>query len=588
MAETILTIFRRNALRLGSHPCLHFKENNTWKQLSWVDAEERVRRYTLGLSALGLKPGGKAAILSETRMEWTLLDLSVLACQGICVPLYPTLSADQMAYILKDSQCSLLIVENLARWEKLAPVLKDWKYPVVLIEGDKDGFYNLRKLIDIGKSLPVNQYDENLKQIQLNSIATIVYTSGTTGPPKGGMLSHGNLMAEVLGLEDVFRFEGERVGLMSLPLAHVIARAMQFYQLAQGCQAAYAESLELLPANLREVRPHFMAAVPRLLEKSYEKVQARVRQGGRMTQKIFDWSAKVGAEWSELKQKKLSIPFWLILRWEVADFLVFRKIRKGFGGRLLCIISGGAPLAKNLAQFFHGVGILVVEGYGLTETFAAITLNRLDDYRFGTVGKPLEGARIKINEEGEICVKGETVFAGYWGKKEETQSSFDKDQWFLTGDIGEFTKDGFLRITDRKKDIIVTSGGKKVAPQNIENMLQQGPYIQQVIVHGEGKKYLSALITLNWDSIRKYAKEHAISFFSNKDLAENEQIQALVHQEIDTCNQHLSSFETIKKFAILDNNFSVETGELTPTMKVKRKMVADKYKTVLDQLYLES
>lgn len=588
MAETILTIFRRNALRLGGKPCFHFKENHHWKQLNWVDAEENVRRYALGLSALGVAPGTKAAILSETRMEWSLLDLSILACQAVCVPLYPTLAPDQMAYILKDAQCSLLIVENAARWEKLSPALKDWKHPVILMEGEKKGFFNLKDLVEKGKTLPVNRYDENLKLMQAEAIASVIYTSGTTGPPKGALLTHRNLMAEVAGLEDVFHFEEGDVGLMCLPLAHVIARAMQFYQLAQGCQAAYAESLELLPVNLREVRPHFLAAVPRLLEKSFEKIEARIRNASPPLQKLFRWSVAIGAEVSELRQKKLGVPLWLAFRRLIADLLVFRKIRKGFGGRLKCLISGGAPLAKNLAQFFHGTGLLVIEGYGLTETFAAVTLNRLDDFRFGTVGKPLEGMRVKINEEGEICVKGENVFGGYLGRKEETLAAFDKDQWYLTGDIGEFTKDGFLKITDRKKDIIVTSGGKNVSPQNIEDKMQRSPYIQQVMVHGDGRKFLSALITLNWEAIRKYAREQNIGFYSNKDLAGNAKVRELVQGEIEACNQNLSSFETIKKFAILDSNFSVETGELTPTMKVKRKIVADKYRNVLDQLYTES
>ena len=585
MSETILTVFRRNALRLGNQPCFHYKEQNKWQVLSWVDAEDLVRRYALGLAALGLKPGGAAAIFSKTRFEWTLLDLSILANQAITVPIYPTLAPDQAAYILKDSKSSLLIVEEVAQWERLKPHLHDWDFPVVLIQGEKEGLVSLKQLRDKSKAIPINQYDENLRMIQPVAIATTVYTSGTTGPPKGSILTHRNLLSEVQALQEVFRFHADHIGFMCLPLAHVMARVMQFFQLAQGCQAAYAESLEMVPVNLLEIKPHFMAGVPRMLEKIHEKILNKVGQAPAPLQKLFSWALGVGSQVSELKQKKRVIPVGLAVQYSLANLLVFKKVRNGFGGRIFCLISGGAPLSKEIAQFLHAAGMLVLEGYGLTETFAAVTFNRLDDFRFGTVGKPLEGMRVKVAPDGEICVKGDNVFAGYLGLKEETENAFDKEGWFLTGDIGEFTKDGFLKITDRKKDIIKTSGGKMVAPQNIENIMQQSRYIQQIMVYGDGRKYLSALITLNWEAIEDYARKKVISYHSRKELASNPEIVELVGEEIEGKNKNLSHFETIKKFAILDSNFSVESGELTPTLKVKRKVVAEKYKTVLDRLY---
>ena len=585
MAETILSLFRRNALRLGETPCLHYKEANQWKSLSWVDTEELVRRYALGLSGLGLRAGDRVGLWSKTRMEWTLLDLAILANQSITVPIYHTLISEQAAYILQDAKVSMLILEEPSQWEKIKPYLKDWKGPVILLQGEGAGFVSLQQLKEKAKGLPVNLYDENLRQLKPLTTATYIYTSGTTGQPKGVLLTHRNILAEVQSLQEVFQFNADSVGFMILPLAHVVARAMQFYQLAEGCQSAYVENLDMVGINLLEVRPHFMAVVPRLLEKMNEKILATVQKSSKTVQNLFNWSLKVGREVSELKQKKLRVPHHLKFRYFLATALVFRKIRKGLGGRLQCLISGGAPLSKESAQFLHAIGISVLEGYGLTETFAAITLNRPDDFRFGTVGKPLEGVRIKIAGDGEVCVKGDTVFVGYYNLKKETEEAFDPEGWFLTGDIGEFTKDGFLRITDRKKDMIKTSGGKYIAPQSIESLMQQSHYIQQIMVYGDGKKYLTALVTLNWDVVEDYARQNHLEYHSRKDLAHHPKIIQLVRKEIDEKNGHLSSFETIKKFAILSSNFSIESGELTPTLKVKRKEVTKKYRDILDQLY---
>lgn len=517
--------------------------------MGWAEAEDRGRRLSLGLAAMGVKPGDTVGLISNTRLEWTLLDLAIMACRAVTVPIYPTLSFEQINYILKDAKVKLLILENGTQAERLKEILENFNNNLILLT-------YLQDIFDKAKDLPVNLYDENLRQIKPTDTATIVYTSGTTGPPKGAILTHLNLLAETQGLQQVFGFGPDKIGMMCLPLAHVIARAMQFFALAQGCQTAFAESVEKLPQNLKEIRPHFMAAVPRLLEKSHEKVQEKLAQTSPLLKKMFFF-----------------------------EFLLGRKVRQGFGGRLRWIISGGAPLAKEIAQFFHKMGILVLEGYGLTETFAAATINRLDDFRFGTIGKPLEGIRVKINEEGEICVKGDTVFSGYLGLEEATKQTFDPEGWFLTGDIGEFTKDGFLKITDRKKDIIVTSTGKNIAPQNIEARLAQSPYIQQAMVYGDGEKFLTALVTLHWPAVEAFAKKEGIAFQGAGDLASNRMVFDLIQAEVDRINGSLSRFETIKKFAILPLNFSMESGELTPTLKVKRKVVAEKYKKILEDFY---
>lgn len=548
MAETVLTLFRRTALRLGDQTCFHYKKGQAWQKLSWAEAEDQVRRLSLGLAALGVKPGETVGLISQTRLEWTLLDLAIQACQAITVPIYPTLSPDQTAYIVEDAKIRVLILENSESAERLKGIIKNLPKQFIFID-------SVQELFDKGRGLPVNRYDENLRQIKPADTATVVYTSGTTGPPKGVILTHRNLLAEVEGLQQVFPFGPDQIGLMCLPLAHVIARAMQFFALAQGCQTAFAENLEKLPQNLTEIRPHFMAVVPRLLEKSHEKVQERLAKATPLLKMFF-------------------CKFWLA-----------RKVRAGFGGRLKWIISGGAPLSEAIARFFHRMGILVLEGYGLTETFAAVTINRPDDFRLGTIGKPLEGIRVKINEEGEICVKGDTVFSGYLGLKEETEKVFDGEGWFLTGDVGEFTKEGFLKITDRKKDIIVTASGKNIAPQHIEGRLAQSPYINQAFVYGDRQRFLSALITLNWTAVAQFARKEGVVPRPAEDWAQNEKIVELIQAEIDAINRSLSRFETIKKFAILPRNFSMESGELTPTLKVKRKVVAERYKDVLEKFY---
>ena len=582
MAETVLTLFRRNALKFGERPCFHYKIGEQWHTLSWVDAEERVRRYTLGLMQWNIGAGKTVAIWGPTCMEWTLLDLSILASGAMVVPIYPSLIKDQVLHILKDAKISLLFVHSQAMLALLEGEAEKQGIRIVLFDQAP------KLLMEAGRQVVVNRYDEQVNNLRLSDTATIIYTSGTTGPPKGALLTHRNIMTEVTALVQNFNFDANSIGLLVLPLAHVMARAMQFFQLVNGCQAAYAESLEKLGQNFLEIRPHFFLGVPRLFEKIQEGVLLKMDKAPKPLITLLKNSLAVGLEVSELLQKHLPIPFGLRCQYALARVLLFSKLRRKMGGRIRYLISGGAPLQKGVAQFFHAAGIILLEGYGLTETFAAVSLNREDDFRLGSVGKPLEGMRIKLSDDGEICVKGDNIFQGYLGHKTETEEAFDSEGWFLTGDIGEFTKDGFLKITDRKKDIIATSGGKKIAPQNIERLLASNRYISQVMVYGDGQKFLSALVTLQWETVENYAKERGLVFQARNDLVRQPEIVQLIQKEIDACNQNLASFETIKKFAILDHDFSIESGELTPTMKVKRKSVTEKYRQVLESFYKEA
>ncbi len=584
MAETILTVFRRNALKFQGAPCFHHKKNGKWEAISWADAEEQVRRIALGLSGLGLKPGQTVAIWASTRVEWTLLDLAALACGGVVVPIYSSLIPEQVQYILQDSKAVLLVVEKKAQWESLSAEIKRSFSKVICLEENGGECMNLSSVIAAGNGIAVNLYDEQLKQLKPTDNASIIYTSGTTGRPKGAVLTHKNILGEVMALQGAFPFQKEDIGLMCLPLPHVMARALQFYQLAQGCQLAYVPNLEDLAQSLQEMHPTFLMAVPRLLEKVAAKVEQEVQKLPTRLQAVAHWSQRMGLATSEIRQKKKHLSWKQWLAYKTAYWIALRKLKVGLGGKLTTIISGGAPLSKEIAQFFHAHDIVVLEGYGLTETFAAITLNLPDDFRFGTVGKPMEGVRIKLNSDGEICVKGDMVFSGYLNLKEETREAFDEEGWFLTGDIGDFTKDGFLRITDRKKDIIVTSGGKKISPQNIEAALKHSPYISQAIVLGDGQKFISALVTLERNAVLEYAKQAGISI-NGKSLSQHPEIYNLIQKEVEEINRHLAPFESIKKFAILDEDFSIEKGEMTPTMKVKRKVVAERYQNVLEQFY---
>ena len=441
-----------------------------------------------------------------------------------------------------------------------------------------------RRLLELGKNIPVNAYDEQINSISLTDVATIVYTSGTTGLPKGVVLTHQNIMGEVQSLQQVFDLPSDHIALTALPLAHILARGLQFYLLAQGVQTAFAENLESLAKNFLEIRPHFFVGVPRIFEKVYERTMAQVDRSPRSIKNFLVESLTVACRLVE-NPKKGTISWKERLQVLMAQSLVFRRLKKRMGGRMRYLISGGAPLQKKYAEFFHAAGILLLEGYGLTETTAAITVNRPDDFSVGTVGRPLPSARIRIAGDGEICVKGPMVFREYWNLKEETKKSFDSEGWFLTGDLGEFTKEGFLRVVDRKKEIIVTSGGKNIAPQRIEAILRKSPYIDQVMVCGEGRRFLSALITLNWEKIEAFASASGMSTENHRSLIKDPFIVELIETELRKQNENLAPFETVKKFILLEEDFSIENGALTPTLKIKRKMVAEKYQNMIESLY---
>lgn len=594
---TIIDAFQVNVARFGNKTCLKYKSAGKWRSLSWNEVAKKIEAYSKDILALGVKNGDTIGIISSTKVEWTLIDMAILSAGGVVVPVYSAIPADQIAYILNDAEISVLFVENEVLLEKVKSIrgqIKSLRHIILIIpppppleKGGMGGFETVEKVLTlealagIGKSVATH----HAPRITHDEAATIIYTSGTTGVQKGVIITHENIMAEIKGLQKIFNLGPDEIILAFLPLAHVLGRTVQFYQLAQGCQTAYAESIDTVPKNLLEVRPHMIVAVPRFIEKIYEKINEKINSAGRVKQRIFKWSVDVGKNYSLCKRRNNRMSFVLRLKYAVADFFVFSRLLKALGGRIRFIVSGGAPLLPELAKFFHGAGLLILEGYGLTETLSAVTVNRFDDFHLGTVGKPLDGVSVKISDDGEILVKGGMVFKGYHKLPEETFGAFTKDGWFKTGDIGEFSKDGFLRITDRKKDIIITAGGKNIAPQAIETLLEKSPYISHAAIFGDGKKYISAVISLNFDVVKSYADKNGIAYSRQSELAKDPKIIKLIEKIIEEKNGQLSQFETIKKFAILDHDFTIETGELTPTMKVRRKLIEEKYKDILNKLY---
>ena len=575
MFATVIAAFYETAARRSEATCARFKKGGRWQDATWTESARRARDQAAFLCGKGVRHGDRVGIAGATSYEWTIADLGILSCGAVCVPIYASLTAVQMAHIISDSRPKIIFADR-ALFPKINEAVRLSGYGTEIAPLCLEG---LPRTGEPGK------IDAIVRDLEPRDEATIVYTSGTTGLQKGVVLTHGNLAAEVRGAREAFDFSENEVGLAFLPLAHVLGRMLQFYNLAQGCVTAYAEGIERLAENYIEIRPHFLCAVPRMLEKVYELVQAHVRGLPRPVRRLFNWAFEVGRERVALMQKHREIPFRLRAEAAVADLLVFRRIRARLGGRLRAYICGGAPLSEEIARFFCASGIMVLEGWGLTETFAAVTVNRTDDFHFGTVGKPLAGAELGLAPDGEVLVRGPLVFKEYLNLPEETRRSFTPDGWFMTGDIGEISRDGFLRITGRKKDIIITAGGKNVAPQVIEEMLSRSPYVNYAVLCGDGRKYLTAIFTLNAGAVIDYLAERGTAIVEGEALSRLPAVRQLIAEHVEEQNGKLASYETVKKFAIVDGDFTVDGGELTPTLKIRRNFAVEKHRDLIDSLY---
>lgn len=573
---TILNHLIHRAEKNKNNTALQFKDNDKWVGYRWHEYFSLIETVAAALSHCGLLRGDRVAIISETRPEWIISDLAIMAMGGVTVPVYPNNLSSDVEFILNDSKATAIFLENYAQYEKWLSIRSNCpsvKHVIVFKSGHEKTkeYISWIELLNMGRehlrASPKQVVDE-MKKSQLSDVATILYTSGTTGRPKGVVLSHEQIMSE---LEDAFTLisvnENDK-SLTFLPYSHVFGRVEAWGNVYAGYTLAFAESIDRIKANLSEIKPTFLVAVPRIFEKIYAGILTQL-ENNKTKQKIFLKAQEIGLQVSERLQAKKNLGPVLMLEYEAAKLLVFNKILKAMGGRLRFAISGGAPLSAEISRFFHGIGLLICEGYGLTETTAGITFNSPLDYKFGSVGKALKDVTITIAEDGEILVKSKKVMLEYYNNPKATSEVFFEGK-FRTGDIGHIDEDGFLFITDRKKDLIKTAGGKYVAPQKLENILKLSPYISNVLIHGDQKKYIIALVTLN----AKYAELH-----------NDQEMYKTIKDFIAEANTQLASYESIKKFSILPQDFTVETGELTPSLKVKRRFCDQKFKKEIDDLY---
>ncbi len=592
--NSIYELFLEHVDKRGDRSAIMAKVDGKYRDFTWKQVGDEVRQLAAGLVTSGVQAGDRVCVVSQTRREWILFDLAILAAGGVTVPIYPSNLADECQYITANCEATFVITEDAAQTQKFRaerarlPLVKK----VLQLTGDVPAGDDWVVGFDAWKAatrIDEKVLEERRKHLNRDSIVTIIYTSGTTGRPKGAVLTHDNLLyeAEAIAQIDLLR-EGE-IHLLWVPLAHVLGKVLVVAWLATPHVLAIAESLQTVKDNLGETRPSVMAGVPRLYEKFHAAVVQKGLAAGGTKAKLFTRAIVLSEKNGEAEMKGESLPLRDAIEFAVLKRLVFKKIGKGLseilGGRMRVLISGGAPLSPKIAWFFRDAGLKIQEGYGLTETSAASFVNRRDNIKIGTVGLPMPGTQVRIAEDGEILIKGRGVMREYWKNPEATREVLDSEAWLHTGDIGVI-EDGLLRITDRKKDIIVTAGGKNVAPQNIEGALKAAcPYISQVMVHGDKRQFLSALITLIEETGRAWAESEGKPYKTVAELAASKEMQTLIDEAVKKLNASLASFETIKKYKILSTDFSQDAGELTPTLKVKRKFVSEKHKATLDAFY---
>jgi long-chain acyl-CoA synthetase len=571
---------------------LRFKRAGEWRSLTFGELARRVRELALGLHTLGIRTGDRVAIWSENCPEWNLADLASLAIGAVDVPIYATQTRTQVEYILADSASRAVFVSPAFNQDalELKSRLPNLEF-VIALEEPSGTSIGIEDLVDKGRALYGEQpdlYEGLWRAATADDLATILYTSGSTGDPKGVMLTHKNLTANVLNSTRWLQMEGRReLGLTYLPFSHIFERAVWYLYAHTGATVAYAESLESVARNLQEVRPTVMTSVPRMFEKIYARIIERGLSTGFPKRHIFLWALSVGRRWAEKKDRGEHIGFLLDLQHKIADALVFKKWREAVGGNVSMFISGGAPLAPEIGYLFLAAGLQILQGYGLTETSPSVSCNTEKRNRIGTVGPVIDGVSLRIEADGEILVKGDTVMKGYYNRPADNDDAFTVDGWFRTGDIGRIDPDGFLVITDRKKDLIKTSGGKYIAPQRLESLIKSSRFVSQVVVVGNARKFPSALIVPNMELLRGYAQLKGIQYDDQSELVTHPQVIDLIMRQIDKYTAELAKFEKVKKVALFEREFTTESGELTPTLKPRRSVIEKKYANVIDRLYQE-
>ena len=591
---TVPGIFMHQAARFGDRVLTLHKQEGRWQETTWQEALADLRRTTMGLVAAGIRAGDRVGIVSRTRSEWSDADLAALAAGAVVVGIYPTASTGEQEHIIRHSGCRLIFVENDELLTRIIAIRERCGLPerLVLFDADGaspvDGVCSFAQLKGEGAAFDRREpgrFEAAWHSVKPGDIATIAYTSGTTGPPKGAMITHANLYFTAINAVETQNLTAEDFGIAYLPLTHLLQRMTVYAALHAGIRGVYAESIDRLVDNFRELRPTIQVGVPRVFEKIHARIMQAIAEGTPLRRRLFSWAMEAGRRAAPYRKAGTALPFPLSITHALADRLVLARVRELFGGRVKHLLSGGAPMPRELLEFYYAAGLLILEGYGLTETVAPVSVNRPDRFKFGTVGQLIAGIEAKLGEGDELLLRGQGLFRGYYRDPEATAAAIDVEGWFHTGDIAQIDAEGFITITDRKKEIIVTAGGKNIAPQNIEMLLRSHPCISQAMVHGDRRSYLTALITLDEAEVREFAKREKLTAGPPELLAAHPRIRELVEGHVAAVNASLAPYEAVRRFAILPRDFTEAEGELTPTLKIRRKEITRRYADLLDTLY---
>jgi long-chain acyl-CoA synthetase len=594
--ETIPEMFRNLTQKYAtaSRPVLMVKSEGSYRGITYAELARDVELFACGLASLGIRRGDRISIISENRPEWVISDQAIVGLGAIDVPIYPTNTAKQIAYILNDARVRFVVISNQFQLNKVLKILEEVKsLEKIILMADRGTITNgktmgLAEVMSLGAEYNKTHpgfFTEESAKVKPEDLLTLIYTSGTTGNPKGVMLSHRNLVSNIHSATQVLRItEGDRF-LSFLPLSHSFERMAGYYTaLACGTTIAYAESVETVRDNMLEVQPTVIGTVPRLFERIHARILKQVDAGPPAKRKLFFWSLGIGRQYA-LAVRRHQVSPALRLKHLVADRLVLSKVRARTGGKIRFFVSGGAALAREFGEFFEAMGLRIIEGYGLTETSPVISVNLFDKYKFGSVGKPIPGVEVKIDVDGEILTRGPHIMKGYWNDPKGTGEVIDRDGWLHTGDVGLMDSEGFLYITDRKKHLFVSSGGKNIAPQPIENLFMSSRYVEQFVLIGDRRMFLTALIVPDFDALKEYADARNLPYASQSDLTRLKEINELIEKDIASIQKDLASYERVRKFTLLDRPFTIENGEITPSLKVRRKVVEERYADLIESMY---
>ncbi len=584
LAEAIIS---KNAEKHSFKSAVGFKKKEGWKELSWKKFSEIIFKTANALKNNGVEENDKVAIYADNSAEWMIFDLAAMSIGAITVPIYSTNNGEQAEYIINDSQSKIILVGNQAQYDACLEIVQKENSLQTIIVSKKAVWIKKEHTFYLEDFIAKTSPKLEIVKKEFDDLATIIYTSGTTGTPKGVMLTHGNFIKSFDAHFEYFKFKNfeDELSLAFLPLTHVFERCWSLLCLYGGAKVYFLEDPKDIAATLEEVKPTMMCAVPRFFQKVYAGVLEKAKEGSSFKKKIFDWALEVGKQTAELKRIEKSAPFGLMVKHSVANALVFNKVKQKMGGRLWFMPCGGASVSPDVTQLFEAMGLHITVGYGLTETTATLTAFPFTHFEHGSCGKPLPGVEIRIGENDEILAKGNGIMKGYYNKPEETAKVFTEDGWFKTGDAGKFDENGNLFITDRIKDLMKTSNGKYIAPQQIENLLTNNNFIQQIVLIAEGRQFVSALIVPNFEFLEDYAKKNNISSANRDELVQNKEIIDFYKDKIKELQHELSDFEKVKKFTLMPSEFEISSGEITPTLKVKRNVVLKKYADLIEKMY---